>query len=295
MPRAGALPPETDERLVGRGSLPLPPEPINIARGEIVDEETLVASEPLLARNEGRIPDVDARLPLMLPVVVYKGAAPWKAAREVNELVEPAEGTLASYRPSQRYRVLDERNAGEDDFPRRNLGSALVRLERIRSPSDLAAVQSAIPANKRENRNTDFQFSRFHHPRARQATSCDHRRLDPERRTPYRPPEEAPSRQPPPTSTDSAPLPASSKSAVAASRARPLNRDRPKSRLLAPLPLPVAWPGLTAPVGTAAREVKTGNFHGTGLGKNCLLDEGQARGSRALQAKRQGFHPRIST
>ena len=146
MPRAGALPPEADERLVGRESLSLPPEPVNIARGEIVDEETLVAGEPRLARNEGWIPDVDARLPLMLPVVVYKGAAPWKAEREVNELVEPAEGTLASYRPSQRYRVLDERNAGEDDFPRRNLGSALVRLERIRSPSDLAAHDRQPPA-----------------------------------------------------------------------------------------------------------------------------------------------------
>ena len=135
----------TSGLLVGR-SLSLPPEPVNIARGEIVDKETLVAGEPRLARNEGWIPDVDARLPLMLPVVVYKGAAPWKAAREVNELVEPAEGTLASYRPSQRYRVLDERNAGEDDFPRRNLGSALVRLERIRSPSNLAAHDRQPPA-----------------------------------------------------------------------------------------------------------------------------------------------------
>ena len=98
-----------------------------------------------LARNEMRTPDARRRLlPLMLPVVVYNGAAPWSAAQEVSELVEPVEGELGSYRPSQRYRVLDERHAEEDDLPGRNLVTAVVRLERIRSPSDLVAVTEML-------------------------------------------------------------------------------------------------------------------------------------------------------
>ena len=98
-----------------------------------------------LARNERWTPDARRLLlPLMLPVVVYNGAAPWRAAQEVSELVEPVEGELGSYRPSQRYRVLDERHAEEDDLPGRNLVTAVVRLERIRSPSDLVAVTEML-------------------------------------------------------------------------------------------------------------------------------------------------------
>ena len=97
-----------------------------------------------LARNERWTPDARRRLPLMLPVVVYNGAARWRAAQEVSELVQPVEGELGSYRPSQRYRVLDERHAEEDDLPSRNLVTAVVRLERIRSPSDLVAVTEML-------------------------------------------------------------------------------------------------------------------------------------------------------
>ena len=76
----------------------------------------------------------------MLPVVVYNGAAPWKAAGEVGELVQPVDGELVPYRPSQRYHVLDERHVGEEDLPRRNLVTAVVRLERIATPLDLVRV-----------------------------------------------------------------------------------------------------------------------------------------------------------
>ena len=97
-----------------------------------------------LARNEEWRPDAGGRLPLVLPVVVYNGAAPWRAARAVGELVQAAPRGLGCYRPSQRYRVLDERHAEEDDLPGRNLVTAVVRLERIRSPSDLVAVTGLL-------------------------------------------------------------------------------------------------------------------------------------------------------
>ena len=48
-----------------------------------------------LSRNEGWMPDSGGHLPLVLPVVVYNGAAPWRAAREVSGLVQPADGALA--------------------------------------------------------------------------------------------------------------------------------------------------------------------------------------------------------
>lgn len=97
-----------------------------------------------LVRNEGWLADAGARLPLLLPVVVYNGATRWGAVQEVSELVEPAEGALASYRPSQRYRVLDERHSEEDDLPSPNLVTALVRLETIGSPSDLVRVAGLL-------------------------------------------------------------------------------------------------------------------------------------------------------
>lgn len=78
--------------------------------------------------------------------MIYNGAAPWRAAQEVSELVEPAEGELASCRPSQGYRLLDERNGQEDDLPDGNLVTAVIRLERIRSLSDLIEVTGTLRA-----------------------------------------------------------------------------------------------------------------------------------------------------
>ena len=97
-----------------------------------------------LARNEAPVLDKYGRLPSVLPVVLYNGAAPWKAAQEVSELVQPVEGALAAYRPSQRYHVLDERHVGADDLPRPNLMTAVVRLERIRTPWDLLEVVDVL-------------------------------------------------------------------------------------------------------------------------------------------------------
>ena len=93
-----------------------------------------------LFRNEAPVLDAKGRLPAVLPVVVYNGAAPWKAAGEVGELVQPVDGELVRYRPSQRYHVLDERHVGEEDLPHRNLVTAVVRLERIGTPTDLVRV-----------------------------------------------------------------------------------------------------------------------------------------------------------
>ena len=61
----------------------------------------------------------------------------WGAAQEFAELVQPVEPAFGSSRPSQRYQVLDEHHVAEEDLPGANLVTAVIRLERIESPSDL--------------------------------------------------------------------------------------------------------------------------------------------------------------
>ena len=96
-----------------------------------------------LVRNEA--PEVAAgRLPAVLPVVLYNGAEPWTAAREMGELIAPAGRWLAPYQPAQRYYVLDARRVAADDLPRRNLLRGVVGLEQSRSPEDVLRVVEAL-------------------------------------------------------------------------------------------------------------------------------------------------------
>ena len=55
------------------------------------------------------------RLPAVFPIVIYNGRKPWRAARELAELIEPLPAGLQAYRPNQRYFVLDERWADGDE------------------------------------------------------------------------------------------------------------------------------------------------------------------------------------
>ena len=80
-----------------------------------------------LARNDALGPD--RRRPPVLPVVLYNGTPPWRAARDVSELIAPGGPSLAPYQPSQRYVVLDERRVRDHDVPERNLMAAVVALE----------------------------------------------------------------------------------------------------------------------------------------------------------------------
>ena len=91
-----------------------------------------------VARNGSRGPG--ARLPAVLPVVLYNGASRWTAAVELGELIEPVGAELRAYQPSQRYLVVDERRVEEDDLPAGNLMRAVVGLERSGSPEDLRRV-----------------------------------------------------------------------------------------------------------------------------------------------------------
>ena len=99
-----------------------------------------------LVRSEAPVLDAHGRLPSVLPVVLYNGTTPWKAVEEVSELIQPANEAPGSYRPWLRYHVLDERHVDADDLPRRNLVTAVIRLEQIRSPSGLIPVTRMLRA-----------------------------------------------------------------------------------------------------------------------------------------------------
>ena len=101
-----------------------------------------------LARAKALAPD--GWRPPVLPVVLYNGARPWTAAREVRELIAPVGPDLAPYQPSQRYVVLDERRTAADDIPDDNLMAAVIGLEQSREPADLVRVVDALRARLRE-------------------------------------------------------------------------------------------------------------------------------------------------
>ena len=109
-----------------------------------------------LVRNQA--PEVAAgRLPPVFPVVLYNGAQPWTAAREMGELMAPAGAWLMPYQPGQRYHVLDVRRVAADDLPRRNLLRAVVGLEQSRSPEDLLRVVEALQGWLRDGRAGELQ------------------------------------------------------------------------------------------------------------------------------------------
>ena len=83
------------------------------------------------------------KLPPVLPVVLYNGEERWRAAQNVNELVERVPGGLERYRPELSYLLLDEGAIVEaPGWPdeTRNVAAALFRLEHNRDEQDMLAV-----------------------------------------------------------------------------------------------------------------------------------------------------------
>ena len=109
-----------------------------------------------LIRNEA--PEVAAgRLPAVLPVVLYNGAGPWTAAREMGELIAPSGPWLAPFQPAERYHLLDLKRVPTDDLPRANLLRAVAGLEQSRSPKDLLRVVEALQRWLRDPRAAELQ------------------------------------------------------------------------------------------------------------------------------------------
>ena len=97
------------------------------------------------------------RLPPVLPVVLYNGARPWRAAREMRDLIAAVGPALARYQPAQRYHVVDERRLAKDDLPSDNLLTSVVNLEQSRSAADLARVVESLAATPSDPPKTELR------------------------------------------------------------------------------------------------------------------------------------------
>ena len=86
--------------------------------------------------------DGGGRLPPVLPVVLYNGDAPWRAARDVAELIQEAGPALEPHQPSQRYALLDEQHAPADDL--RELTRAVALIEQSQSADELARLAGLL-------------------------------------------------------------------------------------------------------------------------------------------------------
>lgn len=70
------------------------------------------------------------RLPPVLPLVLYNGAAPWNASGELRELVAPAPAGLEQFQASQRYLLIDQNRMDPDELAKsRSMVAALFRFE----------------------------------------------------------------------------------------------------------------------------------------------------------------------
>ena len=90
-------------------------------------------------------------------MVLYNGETRWKAAVDVRKLISPVGPELAPYQPSQRYIVLDERNIEDDALPRKGLMTAVVGLEKSRSPADLVRVVDVLRERLRHPRDSELR------------------------------------------------------------------------------------------------------------------------------------------
>jgi hypothetical protein len=85
------------------------------------------------------------RLPPVLPLVLYNGDVPWRAARDVSALVEEIPGGLECYRPRLQHLLLDEKRIADAELePLRNLAAALFRLGKDRGAEDFLRVIGAL-------------------------------------------------------------------------------------------------------------------------------------------------------
>lgn len=86
-------------------------------------------------------------IPSVVPIVLYNGATPWKSPTDVADCYGPSLPGLESYRPRLPYHLVDEARLKLHPMQEmRNLAEALFRLERSRTPHDIAEVLRTLGA-----------------------------------------------------------------------------------------------------------------------------------------------------
>jgi len=83
----------------------------------------------------------DGRLPPILPIVLYNGSQNWTAVTNVADLIPAVPGSMAEFKPSLKYLLIDENVYTDSELASlRNLVAAVFRLERNKDPSDIVSV-----------------------------------------------------------------------------------------------------------------------------------------------------------
>ncbi len=97
--------------------------------------------------SEGR-PVAPAKLPPILPVVVYNGDAPWRAHVDLSALVGlPDASPLWKWQPEMRYHLIDVGGFTDAELERRDgLPALWFRLEAADDPVQVLAVADAVLA-----------------------------------------------------------------------------------------------------------------------------------------------------
>jgi len=81
-------------------------------------------------------------LPVVVPLVLYSGRAPWRAQRDIGTLIAPFPDGLQALRPRVRYLLLDQvRLVASGALPRDNLVAAFFQIQ---SGTEPAAVKAAL-------------------------------------------------------------------------------------------------------------------------------------------------------
>ena len=83
----------------------------------------------------------EGKLPPVLPIVLYNGAKPWRAATDLADLLASAPEGLRDLQPAQRYLLIAEREYPPESLDSKtNLVAALFRLEHSRTSRDMERV-----------------------------------------------------------------------------------------------------------------------------------------------------------
>lgn len=91
------------------------------------------------------------KLPPVLPIVLYKGQARWRAPLSIEDMIAPAPETLARYLPRMSYFLIDEQRTPVSlTTEERNTVAALLALEQSREGAEVLEVVCLLVQSLRE-------------------------------------------------------------------------------------------------------------------------------------------------
>ena len=87
-----------------------------------------------------------AKLPPLIPIVLYNGQSRWRAATDLFDLIDTVPAGLEQYQPQMRYLLIDEGRYSDDTLSglEKNLAAALFRLERSPTINTLGEIVQAL-------------------------------------------------------------------------------------------------------------------------------------------------------